>query len=146
MLLRLVTGARLTPQDLPSSLFQPTSGSCRLYNGRRAASNQVPAALITPPPHEVVLPDDLAISLLHQRFICIHLPDAYLPPQDGFSLTVHHHHLTVTAAQGGLTAPPVQRSRWIISSTLIPSSEKEHVRPYKDLTSWHKQRPQRIAK
>jgi len=112
---RIGTGARLIPQDLPSSLFQPTSGSCRLYNGRRAASSQVPAALITPPPHEVILPDDLAISLLHQRFICIHLPDAYLPPQDGFSLTVHHHHLTVTAAQGGLTAPPVQRSRWIVS-------------------------------
>ena len=98
VLLRLATGARLIPQDLPSSLFQPTSGSCRLYNGRRAASSQVPAALITPPPHEVILPDDLAISLLHQRFICIHLPDAYLPPQDGFSLTVHHHHLTATAA------------------------------------------------
>ena len=60
VLLRLSTSARLTPQDLPSSLFQPTSGSCRLYNGRHAASNQVPAALITPPLHKVILPDDLA--------------------------------------------------------------------------------------
>ena len=49
---------RFAPLDLPSSPLLPTSGSCRLYNGRRAACNQVAAALITPPLHKVILPDN----------------------------------------------------------------------------------------
>jgi hypothetical protein len=60
-----------------------------------------------------------AISLLHQRFIFIHLFNIYLPFLKGFSLSVYYLSLTSEAAQSDLTTLPD-----IVLSMGHPSSVK----------------------
>jgi hypothetical protein len=80
--------------------------------------------------HKAVLPSNYTISLLHQQFICIHLPATHLPRNRGFSLTVHHRFLTKAAAQSGLTTPPAQRCQSARKFSLPSLSLKE--------LAWHK--------
>ena len=84
VLLRLAFLIKFFQQDLPSSLSKPISESCRLHNGRHAAGKQVSAALDS---HfrriKCFCLTTFVISLLHQRFIFIHLSDTYLPASAG---------------------------------------------------------------
>ena len=100
VLLRLAFLIKFFQQDLPSSLSKPISESCRLHNGRHAAGKQVSAALDS---HLLCIKcfclTTFVISLLHQRFIFIHLSDTYLLFfSKSFSLTVHHLCLSTLAA------------------------------------------------
>ncbi len=70
---------RISPQDLPCSLSKPVSGSCCLYNGVHIAGKQIAATLVPTSLPKGGFATRLIISLLHQQFTCVHLPDTQLP-------------------------------------------------------------------
>lgn len=70
---------RFAPQNLPCSLSKPVSDSCCLYSGVHLAGKQVAATLIPSSLPKGGFASQVIVSLLHQQFTCIHLPDTQLP-------------------------------------------------------------------
>jgi|ERR1039458_4929378 hypothetical protein len=90
-------------------------------------------------------PATFVISLLLQRFICIHLLKLYLTVYSAFSPSVHHSSFTTFAAWSGLAILPVQRCRYftMVSTPLLYHLYYSMLKNFsRSFSSRHKQRAQ----